>query len=141
MATSAQYTATPGYSTAVVTTAETSFTPALTNLATILTGPSTAAGSGVGYRIYKASFVVRGSSVAGALRFFTSTDNGTTLNFIGDASIILSTSNTSNEVWKTDVQFLNGIVVPGATGGNAFKIYMAVTTTQTVVSHIWYGAM
>ena len=86
MATSAQYTTTPGYSADTVTTADSSYT-APTNYKTILTGPSTAAGSGVGYRINKVICCVKGNSSQCVVRFFCSTDNLTTQNLINEIII------------------------------------------------------
>jgi|DEB19_MinimDraft_3_1074340.scaffolds.fasta_scaffold10252_2 hypothetical protein len=141
MATSAQYATAPGYSTATVTTAETSFTPATTNLAVLLTGTSTAAGTGVGYRINRIWLVGRGTVNGGTVRFWSSTDGGTTLVFLGDVQHTGVTAATTAESFKMDVPFLANVTIPGSTAGNAFRIYMGTSVTNTIVGHVWYGAL
>lgn len=140
MATSAQYTTTPGYSCDTVTTADTSYT-APTNYKTILTGTSTAAGSGVGYRINKVICCVKGTSSQCVVRFFMSTDNLTTQNLIDEIIIPANTASSTAPAVTVAVPFLEGLVVPGSTGGNAFKITASTSVTQNIAIHVFYGAL
>lgn len=140
MATSAQYTSTPGYSTTTATTADTSYTSP-TNIVTILTGPSTAAGSGVGYRISRAFAAVKGNSSAGLLRIFTSSDNGTTKQFVAEYSVPAVTTSSTTPAATLAIPILEGLTIPGATGGNPFLVYATTSITQNIAIHIYYGAL
>lgn len=140
MATSAQYTTSPGYSTATAATADSSYT-APTNIVTILTGPSTAAGSGVGYRISRAFAAVKGTSSAGLLRIFTSSDNGTTKQFLAEYVIPGVTVSSATPAVTIPIPILEGLTIPGSTGGNAFLVYATTSVTQNIAVHIYYGAL
>jgi hypothetical protein len=140
MATSAQYATTPAYFTGTAATADSSYT-APTNAVLIMTGTSTAAGSGVGHRIYRASAIVKGTSTQAVIRIFTSTDAGTTFQLLGEAMIPAITAGSSTPISDVSLPFLEGLVVPGSTGGNAFRIYAATSVTQNTAVHIWASAL
>ena len=141
MATSAQYATTPAYFTGTAATADSSYT-APTNAVLIMTGTSTAAGSGVGHRIYRASAIVKGtSSTAAVVRIFTSTDAGTTFQLLGEAMIPAITAGASSPISDVSLPFLEGLVIPGSTGGNAFRIYATTSITQNTAIHIWASAL
>lgn len=140
MATSAQYATTPAYFTGTAATADSSYT-APTNAVLILTGSSTAAGSGVGHRIYRASAIVKGTSSAAVVRIFTSTDAGSTFQLLGEAMIPAVTAGSSTPITDVSLPFLEGLVIPGSTGGNAFRIYATTSVTQNTAVHIWASAL
>ena len=108
MATSAQYATTPAYFTGTAATADSSYT-APTNAVLIMTGTSTAAGSGVGHRIYRASAIVKGTSTQAVIRIFTSTDAGTTFQLLGEAMIPAVTAGSSTPISDVSLPFLEGI--------------------------------
>lgn len=140
MATSAQYATTPAYFTGTAATADSSYT-APTNAVLIMTGTSTAAGSGVGHRIYRASAIVKGTSSAAVVRIFTSTDAGTTFQLLGEQMIPAITAGSTTPISDVSLPFLEGLVVPGSTGGNAFRIYATTSVTQNTAVHIWASAL
>ena len=140
MATSAQYATTPAYFTGTAATADSSYT-APTNAVLIMTGTSTAAGSGVGHRIYRASAIVKGTSSQAVVRIFTSTDAGSTFQLLGEAMIPAITAGSSTPISDVSLPFLDGLVIPGSTGGNAFRIYATTSVTQNTAVHIWASAL
>lgn len=140
MATSAQYATTPAYFTATATTADSSYT-APTNAVLVMTGTSTAAGSGVGHRIYRASAIVKGTSSGAIVRIFTSTDAGTSYQLLGEQMITAVTAGSSTPISDVSLPFLEGLVIPGSTGGNAFRIYATTSATQNTAIHIWASAL
>jgi hypothetical protein len=140
MATSAQYATTPAYFTGTAATADSSYT-APTNAVLIMTGSSTAAGSGVGHRIYRASAIVKGTSSAAVVRIFTSTDAGATFQLLGEAMIPAVTAGSSTPITDVSLPFLEGLVIPGSTGGNAFRIYATTSVTQNTAVHIFASAL
>jgi len=140
MATSAQYATTPAYFTGTAATADTSYT-APTNAVLIMTGTSTAAGSGVGHRIYRASAIVKGTSSQAVVRIFTSTDAGSTFQLLGEAMIPAITAGSSTPISDVSLPFLEGLVIPGSSGGNAFRIYATTSVTQNTAVHIWASAL
>jgi len=140
LATSAHYAVNPAYFTATAATADSSYT-APTNAVLVMTGTSTTAGAGVGHRIYRASAIVKGTSAAAIIRIFTSTDAGSTYQLLGEAMIPAITAGSTTPITDVSLPFLDGLVVPGATGGNAFRIYATTSVTQNTAIHIWAAAL
>jgi len=106
-----------------------------------MTGTSTAAGSGVGHRIYRASAIVKGTSTAAVIRIFTSTDAGATFQLLGEAMLPAITAGSQSPISDVSLPFLEGLVIPGSTGGNAFRLYATTSTSQNTAIHIWASAL
>ena len=107
----------------------------------VFTGSSTAAGAGVGTRIYRASAIVKGTSSQAVVRIFTSTDAGTTFQLLGEAMIPAVTAGSSTPISDVSLPFLEGLVVPGSTGGNAFRLYATTSVSQNTAFHVWASAL
>ena len=107
----------------------------------VYTGSSTAAGAGVGTRIYRASAIVKGTSSQAVVRIFTSTDAGTTFQLLGEAMIPAITAGSSTPITDVSLPFLEGLVVPGSTGGTAFRIYATTSVTQNTAIHLWLSGL
>ena len=107
----------------------------------VFTGTSTAAGAGVGSRIYRASAIVKGTSSAAVVRIFTSTDAGTTFQLLGEAMIPAITAGSTTPISDVSLPFLEGLVIPGSTGGNAFRIYATTSVSQSTAIHLWLSGL
>ena len=115
MATTAQFTAQPIIDIAQVSTANTNRDGTGT-IVTIASGPSTTAAAGVGKRINRVTVTATGNVTTGVVRFFLSTDNGTTNYLILERLVPTITPSSSIAVYRTDVSELVGLVLVG--GGN-----------------------
>jgi hypothetical protein len=142
LATSPQYAVSPDYAVCTVTTADSSYT-APTNYQTLFTGTSTAKGTGVGHRILRCSTVVQGSNAGSVIiiRFFTSTDNLSTFKLLHESMIYNNTAGTTAPAANVSVPFLEGLIIPGSTGGNAFKLVCATSQSFNVNVHLWVSAL
>jgi hypothetical protein len=116
MATTAQFTAQPIIDVAQVTTANTNRDGTGT-IVTVATGPSTAAAAGVGKRVNRVVVQATGTTTAGVVRFFISTDGGTTNRLILEKIVPAITPSTSVAAFRSDVGELVGLVLVG--GGNS----------------------
>jgi hypothetical protein len=127
MATTAQYVAQPFLEVSQVTTADTSRT-APTNSTEITAGPNTAVGNGVGKRILRVTICATATTTAGVIRFFYSTDSGTTKRLICERIVPAITPSTTVAAFRTEVAELVGLVIPG---GTANKIYASTNNSET----------
>lgn len=127
MATNAQYTAQPILEVAQVTTADTSRT-APTNSTEITAGPNTTPANGVGKRIFRVTICATATTTAGVIRFFYSTDSGTTKRLICEKLVPAITPSTSVAAFRTEVAELVGLIIPG---GTANKIYATTNNSET----------
>ena len=127
MATTAQYTAAPILEIAQVTTADTSRT-APTNSVEICAGPNQTAGNGVGKRILRVTIQATATTTNGVIRFFLSTDSGTTKRLIAERLVNAVTPSTTVSAFRVDVPELVGLILPG---GTANKIYATTKNTET----------
>lgn len=119
MATTAQYVAQPILeSFASGTTANTSRSaPGASNILTLCSGPTASPGSGVGKRILRVTVVecnAVGAGTANVIRFWLSTDGGTTKYLLCEKAVPSVTSSTTAIGYRTDVPELVGLVLPGA---------------------------
>lgn len=112
MATTAQFTAQPIIDIAQVSTANTNRDGTGT-IVTVASGPSTAAAAGVGKRITRVSVIATGSTTAGVIRFYLSTDNGTTNRLVCERLVPAVTPSTSTTVFRTEVAELIGLMLVG----------------------------
>lgn len=127
MATTAQYTAAPILEIAQVTTADTSRT-APTNSVEICAGPNQTAGNGIGKRILRVTIMATGTTTAGVIRFFLSTNSGTDKRLITEKIVTAVTPSTTIPAYRMDVSELVGLVLPG---GTANKIYATTNNSET----------
>jgi len=128
MATQPQYASTPIVEISQVTTADTSRTT-LTTGVLIAAGPATAAGSGVGKRITRVTVCATATTTAGAIRFWISTDGGTTDRMIVERSVPAITVSTSvTPPFRVEIPELVGLVLPG---GNATNLYASTHVSET----------
>lgn len=116
MATTAQFTAQPTIDITQISTANTNRDGTGT-IATIATGPATAAAAGVGKRINRVTVQATGTTTAGVIRFFISLDSGTTNRMICEKLVSAVTPSTSVPAFRMEVGELTGIILPG--GGAA----------------------
>jgi hypothetical protein len=116
MATSAQFTAQPTIDITQISTANTNRDGTGT-IATIATGPATAAAAGVGERINRVTVQATGTTTAGVIRFYISLDSGTTNRLICEKLVTAVTPSTSIPAFRMEVGELTGIILPG--GGAA----------------------
>ncbi len=142
MATSPQYAVSPDYSVCTLTTADSSYS-APTNYQTLFTGTTTAKGTGVGHRILRCNAVVQGSNSGSVIviRFFTSTDNLSTFKLLHEATIFNNTAGTTAPSANISIPFLEGLIIPGSTGGNAFKLVCSTSVTANINVHLWVSAL
>jgi hypothetical protein len=116
MATSAQFTAQPTIDITQISTANTNRDGTGT-IATIATGPATAAAAGVGERINRVTVQATGTTTTGVIRFYISLDSGTTNRLICEKLVTAVTPSTSIPAFRMEVGELTGIILPG--GGAA----------------------
>lgn len=115
MATTAQFTAQPTIDIAQVSAANTNRDGTGT-LVTIASGPSASAANGVGKRVNRVTVAATGTTTAGVIRFYISTDNGTTNRLICERLVTAITPSTSVAVFRAEIGELVGLVLVG--GGN-----------------------
>lgn len=115
MATTAQFTAQPIIDIAQVSTANTNRNGTGT-IVTVASGPSTTAAAGVGKRINRVTVTATGTTTAGVIRFFLSTDNGTTNYLVCERLVPAITPSTSVAVFRSEIGELVGLMLVG--GGN-----------------------
>lgn len=116
MATTAQFTAQPIIEHFSVASTDTSRSaPATTT--TLCSGPSVAAASGVGKRIFRVvinEVNAVGAGTANVFRFWLSLDGGTTKRLVCEKAIPSVTSSTTAIGFRTEVPELVGLILPGA---------------------------
>lgn len=128
MATSAQYSTSPVIETSVLNTANTSRDGSSGTFVQIAIGPSASAASGVGKRILGINVCSTVTNAVGAIRFFISTDGGTTKRLVGEMAIAVNTlSVATTPVFQGFYSGLNGFVLPGRNGSSQDTILYAST--------------
>lgn len=131
MATQSQFVAAPILEFAVLGTADTAATAA-TAIVTVSSGPTTAAGTGVGKRISRVTVSVPGTSAVGLVRFYVSNDNGTTNRLFTELAVTAITATSTVAMYSTTVPALVGLVLPGGSGASS-QLLRATTTVNTGV--------
>jgi hypothetical protein len=127
MATSAQYITQPIVELTQISTANTNRDGTGT-ITAICSGPSTAAGSGVGKRIIKIHCMTTNTANNGIIRFFYSTDNGTTKRLILEKSVPYTVPSTTVQAFRFEVPELVGLVLPG---GNTHQLSASTHNAET----------
>jgi hypothetical protein len=137
MATSAQFTAQPILETFTAgITADTSRSNPSTASTLLCAGPAVAAANGVGKRINRViveEVNAIGAGTANVVRFWLSTDGGTTKRLYVEKAITSVTSSSTAIGYRTEVPELVGLVLPGA-ASNAPSIYFS--THAAVTYHV-----
>jgi hypothetical protein len=116
MATTAQFTAQPTIDITQISTANTNRDGTGT-IATIATGPATAAAAGVGKRINRVTIQATGTTGSNVIRFYISLDSGTTNRLICEKLFNSITPSTTIPAARMEVGELVGLILPG--GGAA----------------------
>lgn len=129
MATTAQFTAQPILEHAQGVTADSSLTNP-TNFVTVCSGPAVAAGSGVGKRINRVVICPTATTTATTIRFFISTDNGTTKRLLVEKIIpAVTVTAGSTAVPRQEVPELIGLILPGGTGGTTCSLFASTSVS------------
>jgi hypothetical protein len=127
MATSAQFTAQPIIDIAQISTANTNRDGTGT-LVTVAAGPTATAANGVGKRINRVVIHCTGNNSTNIVRFFISTDNGTTNRLVLEKYLVANTASTTNPATRIEVPELNGLILPG---GNTVLLRAATNNAET----------
>lgn len=130
MATSAQYTTTPIVEYAQVTAANTGRDGTGTTVL-ICSGPAVAQGSGVGKRISKIFVKATGTTTAGMVRFFISTDGGTTKRLLTETQIFANTPSSTAVSVEYTVPALEGLVLQGQVSSANCSLYASTEKAET----------
>lgn len=96
-------------------------------LGTVCTGPVTAAGAGVLTRIERVTVKALVTTTAGMIRFFLSTDGGTTKRFLTELAVSAVTPSATVAAFEATVPALVGLRLPGGNGSAAQAILYAAT--------------
>lgn len=137
MATSAQYTTAPTVEISQISAANTNRDGSGTTVE-VAAGPSTAQGSGVGKRIDGIVIASTGTiSVAGMIRFFLSTDGGTTKRLITEVPVPAVTPSASVPVFMTTCPQLEGLILQGQVSSASCKLYASTEKADTFNIHVF----
>lgn len=115
MATQSQFVSTPVIDFASLGTANTDAT-STSGMVTIAGGPTTAAGAGVGKRIARVTVAIPGSASVGTIRFYVSSDSGSTQSIIGELFVPATTGTSTSSMFMATVPQLIGLMLPGGSG-------------------------
>jgi hypothetical protein len=132
MATTAQYVAQPLVEIYSVASTDTSRSAPSTTT-TLCSGPAVAAANGVGKRILRVivnEVNAVGAGTANVIRFWISTDGGTTKRLYCERAVPAITSSSTAIGYRTEVTELVGLVLPGALS-NAPTLYMSSHLSAT----------
>lgn len=130
MATSAQYTTTPIVEYVQVSTANTARDGTGT-MGLLCSGPAVAQGSGVGKRISKVFIKATGTTTTGMIRFFISTDGGTTRRLITETQIFANTPSATAVAVEYSVPALEGLVLQGQVSSQNCSLYVSTEKAET----------
>jgi hypothetical protein len=130
MATTAQFVAAPVIDIAQVTTANANRDGTGTTVL-VCSGPTFAAGTGVGKRITRGIIQGVTANTAGVIRFFLSNDGGSNKSLYVEKAVPAYTFSGTSPGIRTDVPELVGLVLPGVSGANASQLYASTQTSHT----------
>lgn len=136
MATSAQYSTAPTVEISQVSTANTNRDGSGTTVA-VANGPSTTQGSGVGKRIHAIMIVATGTTTAGMVRFFLSTDGGTTKRLIAEVPVPAVTVSATQPAFQSTVPSLINLVLQGQVASSSCILYAATEKAETFNIHVF----
>lgn len=130
MATSAQYTTTPIVEYAQVSAANTARDGTGTTVL-LCSGPAVAQGSGIGKRIAKIFIKATGTTTAGMVRFFISTDGGTTKRLIAESNVTAITPSATQTSFEATLTSLEGLVLQGQVSSQNCSLYASTEKAET----------
>jgi hypothetical protein len=130
MATAAQYATTPIVEYAQVSAANTNRDGTGTTVL-VCSGPSSAQGSGVGKRIARVYVKATGTTTAGMVRFYISTDGGTTKRLVTEITVTAITAGTSTQTFNSVVVDLEGFVLQGQVSSQNCSLYASTHNAET----------
>lgn len=136
MATSAQYSVAPTVEISQVSTANANRDGSGTTVE-VAAGPSTAQGTGVGKRIAAVLIQATGTTTAGMIRFFLSTDGGTTKRLIAETVIPAVTASATAAAYAVSVPVLADLVLQGQVSSNSCKLYASTEKAETFNIHVF----
>lgn len=140
MATTAQYASTPTVDIAQVTTANTNRDGTGTTVE-VASGPASVVGAGVGKYIREVFITASGSVTAGMVRFFLSTDGGTTKRLITEVLVPAVTVSATVPAFSTTVPALHGLILQGQVSSNSCKLYASTEKSETFNIHVIGGTL
>ena len=130
MATSAQYATTPIIEYAQVSAANTNRDGTGTTVL-LCSGPSSAQGSGIGKRIARIIVKATANTTAGMVRFYISTDGGTTKRLIAEISVSALTVSSTVQSFYSTVPELEGLVLQGQVSSSNCSLYASTDNAET----------
>ena len=130
MATTAQFVAAPVIDIAQVSTANANRDGTGTTVL-VCSGPTFAAGSGIGKRITRGIIQGTTANAAGVVRFFLSTDGGSNKSLYVEKGIPAAAFAGTSPGFRSDIPELVGLVLPGVSGANAHQIYASTQVANT----------
>lgn len=130
MATSAQYATAPTLEVAQVSTANTNRDGTGTTVR-VAQGPSVAAASGVGKRIVGVYIQAVSTTTTGMIRFFISTDGGTTKRLIDEVVVNAITPAAGTPAFSATAAALVGLVLTGQVSSLNCEIYASTEKAET----------
>ena len=130
MATAAQYATTPIVEYAQITAANTNRDGTGTTVL-VTSGPTTAQGAGVGKRIARVIVKATGTATAGMVRFFISTDGGTTKRLLAELPVTAVTPSGSVAAFSQPVPDLEGVVLQGQVASASCQLYASTHNAET----------
>ena len=136
MATSAQYSVAPTVEISQVSTANANRDGSGTTVE-VCAGPSTAQGTGVGKRITAVFIQATGTTTAGMIRFFLSTDGGTTKRLIAESVIPAVTASATAAAYNVSVPVLADLVLQGQVSSASCKLYASTEKAETFNIHVF----
>ncbi len=140
MATSAQYAVAPTVEISQVSTANTNRDGSGTTVE-VCAGPSTAQGTGVGKLIREVIVTATGNTTAGMIRFFLSTDGGTTKRMITEVPVQALTAGANTATWSMMVPVLHGLILQGQVSSQSCKLYASTEKAETFNIHVFGGTL
>jgi hypothetical protein len=130
MATAAQYATTPIVEYAQVSAANTNRDGTGTTVL-ICSGPASAQASGVGKRIARVYVKATGTTTAGMVRFYISTDGGTTKRLVTEITVTAITAGASTQTFNSVVVDLEGFVLQGQVSSQNCSLYASTHNAET----------
>lgn len=135
MSTTAQYATTPTIDQVQISTANTN-RDGTGSLGTVASGPSSAVAAGVGKRIQKLTITATGTTTAGCIRFFLSTDGGTTKRMIYEHVVTAVTVGASTAAFTASPTFFEGFILQGQVSSQSCILYASTHNSETFNIHV-----
>lgn len=130
MATSAQYTVQPIIEVNQISAANTNKDGTTGTYVTVSTGPTTAAGNGIGQRINRVTIIATATTTPGVVRFFY-TPPGGTVRMICEKLVSAVTASATAIGFRTEVPELVGFILPGQTSSTSAIITASTEKAET----------